>query len=325
MLQDRTITRRNALTTLACAFAAAMLPSAKAQATDDSVSTTAPAEPIIDIHQHTTYRGRGDEALIHHQKKMGITQTILLPGGRPVKRASTLNGRANYLEAAAGDVNTVLPIVKAHPGEYFFGANDVPDLPDSREQIVSQLKMGAVCIGEQKFGLPVDSTEMELIYNLAQEFDVPLLMHFQFETYNTGYERFGKVLEKWPKVRFVAHAQTFWANIDRNHTDQKDLYPKGKVTPGGWSDRYLSDYPNFFGDMSAGSGLNAIKRDEDHARGFFDRHQDKLMYGSDCPDPAGFGPTCTGAGMISAIRRLSPSKDVERKILYHNAKKLYKL
>jgi hypothetical protein len=321
MLQNRAITRRDALTAAACAFAGAVL-SGAAHAAD---ATTAPSEPIIDIHQHTTYRGRGDEALIHHQKKMGITQTILLPGGRPVKRESTLQGRANYLEAAAGDVNTVLPIVKAHPGEYFFGANDVPDLPDSREQIVSQLKAGAVCIGEQKFNLPVDSSDMEMIYHLAQEFDVPLLMHFQFQAYNTGYERFGKVLEKWPKVKFVAHAQTFWANIDKNHTDQKQLYPKGKVTPGGWSDRYLSDYPNFFGDMSAGSGLNAILRDEDHARGFINRHQDKLMYGSDCPDPAGQGPTCSGAGMLSAIRRLSPSKEAERKILYHNAKKLYKL
>jgi predicted TIM-barrel fold metal-dependent hydrolase len=150
-------------------------------------------------------------------------------------------------------------------------------------------------------------------------------MHFQFETFNTGYERFGDVLKKWPKVNFIAHAQTFWANIDAKHADQKVLYPKGPVTPGGLSDRYLSDYPNFYGDMSAGSGLNALIRDEDHARGFLDRHQEKLIYGSDCPDPAGFGPTCTGAGMIAAIRRLSPSKQIERKLLFHNARRLFKV
>ena len=49
------------------------------------------------------------------------------------------------------------------------------------------------------------------------------------------------------------------------------------------------------------------------------------MFGSDCPDPAGEGPTCSGAGMISAIRRLSPTKAVERKLLYENAQKLFKL
>jgi hypothetical protein len=32
------------------------------------------------------------------------------------------------------------------------------------------------------------------------------------------------------------------------------MYPKTPVTPGGITDRLLSDYPNMFGDMSAGSG-----------------------------------------------------------------------
>ena len=39
-------------------------------------------------------------------------------------------------------------------------------------------------------------------------------------------------------------------------------HPKLAIT-----DRLLSDYPNMYGDMSAGSGLNALLRDEEHARG----------------------------------------------------------
>jgi predicted TIM-barrel fold metal-dependent hydrolase len=320
MLQDDLLSRRQALRhAAACGLALTALAAAAPS------TTTQSSDPIIDIHQHTRYHKRTDEALLHHQQRMGVTHTVLLPGGRPVKRESTLDGRANGLEAKAGDYTTCLPIVQAHPGAYFFGANDVPDLPDSRQQIEKQIKEGAVCIGEQKFNMPVESPEMEIIYALAQEHGVPVLMHFQFQTYNTGYERFGDVLKKWPKVNFIAHAQTFWANIDAKHPDQKVLYPKGKVTPGGMSDRYLGDYPNFYGDMSAGSGLNALIRDEDHARGFIDRHQDKLLYGSDCPDNLGSGPTCTGASMISAIRRLSPSKRVARKLLFDNAERLFKL
>ena len=60
----------------------------------------------------------------------------------------------------------------------------------------------------------------------------PVLMHFQHETYNLGYERFHKMLEKYPKVNFIGHAQTFWGNIDKNHV-QSVMYPKGPVTPGG--------------------------------------------------------------------------------------------
>ena len=321
---DDRISRREALrNAAACGLALTAC-----AATASTTSTSQPAvlsEPIIDIHQHTTYHKRSNEAMFHHQRKMGIAKTILLPGGSPVITESTLKGKANGLYAGAGTTDTCFAIAKQFPGEYYFGANEVPDLPEAHERIEAYLKQGAVCIGEQKFNLPVESPQMEMVYALAQESDVPIVMHFQFETFNTGFERFGDVLKKWPKVNFVAHAQTFWANIDAKHPDQKILYPKGKVTPGGFSDRYLSDYPNFFGDMSAGSGLNALIRDEDHARGFLDRHQDKLIYGSDCADNLGAGPQCTGASMIAAIRRLSPSKAVERKLLFHNAAKLFKL
>ncbi len=263
--------------------------------------------------------------MIHHQKRMGVTQTILLPAGSSIDSPSTLKGRANGLYAGAGTIETVMPVVKEHPGEYFFMANEVPDLPDARKTIEAWLKQGAKGIGEQKFNLPVDSKEMEGLYELAQEYRVPILMHFQFETFNTGYERFGDVLKKWPRVTFIGHAQTFWGNIDREYKVQTNLYPKGKVTAGGLTDRYLSDYPNFYADMSAGSGLNALIRDEEHARGFIERHQEQMMYGSDCADSAGFAPTCTGAGMISAIVRLSGSEKVARKLLYGNAKSLFKL
>jgi hypothetical protein len=78
--------------------------------------------------------------------------------------------------------------------------------------------------------------------------------------------------------------------------------PPGPVRPlpedeghaGGLTDRYLSDYPNLYGDLSAGSGQNALSRDEDHAREFLRRHQSKLMFGSDCIDADAKPPACIG-------------------------------
>jgi predicted TIM-barrel fold metal-dependent hydrolase len=126
-------------------------------------------------------------------------------------------------------------------------------------------------------------------------------------------------------VNFIGHAQTWWANIDKEHADQSVLYPKGKVTTGGLTDRLLSEHPNMYGDLSAGSGLNALTRDEEHARGFLDRHQNKLMYGSDCNDRVGSGPECQGAQTIAKVKQLASSKEVERKLLYENAKRVLKL
>jgi len=207
-----------------------------------------------------------------------------------------------------------------------FGSNEVPDMRDALYEIEKYLKLGAVIIGELKFGVDCDSREMEKIYQLAQAYHVPVLMHWQYQMYNYGFERFYKMLEKYPKVNFIGHAQTWWANIDKNHNDQSVLYPKGSIIAGGITDRYLSDYPNMFGDLSAGSGLSALTRDEDHAKQFLERHQDKLLFGSDCEDSYGLATLkCTGAQDIAEVRKLAASKIIERKLLYENAKKLFHL
>ncbi len=269
--------------------------------------------PIIDLHQHTNYSGRSDLQLRTHQKAMGIQRSVLLPAGKYYGLAAT-----------CGANETVYRMAQLYPDEFVFFANEVPDLPMARETIEKYLKLGAVGIGEQKFELECDSRPLEMVAELAADYQVPVLIHFQHNAYNTSLERFHKVLEKFPKTNFIGHAQTWWGNIDLKH-DQKVMYPTGPVTPGGITDRLLSDYPNMFGDLSAGSGLNSLRRDEDHTRGFLDRHQDKLMYGSDCNDSLGRGPGCQGAQTIKTISELSLNDDIRAKIFYRNAARLLKI
>jgi len=283
-------------------------------------------EPVIDIHQHIHYHERTDEQMLAHQRAMGVTTTFLLPSGRPINLPSTHEGISNGLQAEAGGNAECYLFAKEHRREFLFGVCAVPDLPDAIYEIEKYLKLGAVIIGELKFGVECDSPEMQKIYQLAQIYYVPVLMHWQYKMYNYGFERFYKMLEKYPKVNFIGHAQTWWANIDKNHMDQSILYPKGPVSPGGITDRYLSDYANIYGDLSASSGLNALTRDEDHAKSLLERHQDKLVYGSDCEDPSGLASEgCTGALDIAEIRKLVSNKQIERKLLYENAKKLFRL
>ena len=254
-----------------------------------------------------------NDELIAHQREMGITKTVLLPAGSRFG-----------LAAGAGRNETVVALARQLPKEYVYFANEIPDLDGAREEIAKYLKSGAIGIGEQKFKVDCDSKPMQMIAELAQEFGVPVLMHFQHGAYNLGIERFHRMLEKYPRVNFIGHAQTWWGNIDRNH-DQTVMYPKTPVTPGGISDRLLADYPNMYGDLSAGSGLNSLLRDEGHARDFLKRHQDKLMYGSDCSDRIGKGDGCSGSKCIAAVRRLAPSPEVIHKIFYGNASRLLKI
>lgn len=271
------------------------------------------SEPIIDIHQHTHYSGRSDADLIAHQQTMGVTRTVLLPAGSKYGLAADAGGNDNVVELA-----------KRYPEKFVFFANELPDLPEAAEVIGKYLKMGGIGIGEQKFPVECDSVYIEKIARLAQANDVPVLLHFQHNTYNLGFERFYKILDKYPKVNFIGHAQTWWGNIDKK-LDPAVMYPKTKVTPGGLTDRYLSDYGNMYGDLSAGSGLNAMLRDEDHAKDFLTRHQNKLLYGSDCSDRVGEGPQCSGSQCIAAVKRLAPDAAAARKMLHDNAVKLLRL
>jgi uncharacterized protein len=270
-------------------------------------------EPIIDIHQHTNYTGRTDEELIRHQREMGVAKTVLLPAG------------SKYgLAADCGGNDTVVAVARRLPKEYVFFANELPDIPEAKPVIEKLLKAGAIGIGEQKFPVDADSAHIEKIAKIAEEHGVPVLMHFEYQKYNLNIERFHRILERYPKVNFIGHAQTWWCNIDKT-CDQKTMYPAGPVTPGGISDRLLTDYPNMYGDLSAGSGLNSMMRDEAQAREFLKRHQDKLLFGSDCNDRQANGPQCLGAKIIAAVKRLAPDKRAQRKILYGNASRLLKI
>jgi len=320
------VKRRTFLTRAALALlGAAARPSTRFARSGLAAAESASGEPIIDIHQHLGYSGRSDEVLLAHQRAMGVTTTILLPAGRAATRPSTHQGVANGLQAEALGNDACSQFARRHRHAFLFGANDVPDLEGATREIERYLRRGAVVIAEQKFGVECDSTEMQKIYALARAYDVPVLMHWQAGMYNYGFDRFYKMLEKFPSVKFLGHAQTWWANIDRNHTDQTVLYPKGRVTPRGVTDRYLSDYANMYGDLSAASGLNALTRDEEFARDFLSQHRDKLLFGSDCSDRDGAGPTCLGAQIIAAIRRLALNRSIERKLLYENARRVFRL
>ena len=315
-----------------------LLSSAAALATAGLARGSSAPEPIIDIHQHLNYGGVRDTkynqvapARTHgqlraHQLGMGVTKTILLPAGRSLVRPSTNNGRSNGLEGTVTSNEDCLAYVKAFPNEFAYGANEVSDLADAPAVVEKYLKLGAILIGEQKFGVECDSTEMQRLYQLADAYHVPILMHWQVGSYNQGFDRFHTMLAKYPNVTFIGHAQTWWANIDKNcDNDPRKLYPTGKVTPGGLTDRYLSDYANMYGDLSAGSGETAFKRDPEHARDFLKRHQDKLMFGSDCNDLTGEPAVCSGARQIAQVRAFAPDKTAERKMLYGNAKRVFRL
>jgi len=271
------------------------------------------AIPIIDIHQHTPFSGRTDEQLFHHQRINKITKTILLPAGR-----------SNQLAAGVMPVGHTYEFVQKHPGgEFEYFSNDDVNAPGAVKEIERYLDKGAIGIGELKDKVECDSDYIIKVAELARDRGVPVLMHFQEGMYNVGFERFHRVLERFPTVKFIGHAMTFWCYVDKNFSAKDGLYPKTHITPGGLTDRWLTDYPNFYGDVSAGSGTNALLRQPDFGKSFVERHQDKLLFGSDCSCRTGVGLTCSSVEKFAMWRSLGIPEPALRKILYLNAKKMF--
>ena len=312
------------------------------------LATAAPSEPILDLHQHTLYAGRSGEQLIAHQRYHGVTITNLLAGDGWL--LSLVGGNADCAALQAKYPDQFVRFACADPVEgrmLDIGGpaleGPVDDLSPRKQSnfglswpspalklraagLGTGRRQGAIGIGEMKFHVPVDSAEMDRVYNLAGELRAPVLLHFEYRHYNLGFENLEKVLKRYPKVNFIGHAQTWWGHISAD-LNPKDMYPEGRVKPGGLLDKLLADYPNIYGDLSAGSGLNAMTRDPEFSRGFLKRHSRKLIWGSDCDcrDGKGGGVKrgyCIAGRCLEALRKLTSNPRDLRRMLYENGAEL---
>lgn len=271
--------------------------------------------PVLDIHLHQRPDG---ESNIAHMEGSGVTKAVLLTRLDGLDRAKAL--------------------IEKHPGRFVLFVSADVTKPESIGLLTNAVKGGALGMGEIKYQVQCDGPEMKRMYALAAELNVPIQIHFGDvpqpsgnAVFNGGFKRFDAMLKAFPKTKFIAHADTFWANVSADYA-YDTAYPSGPIKPGGLSDKWLSDYPNLYGDMSANSCNNALNRDPAFMTGFLSRHQDKLMFGCDCScsDGRGAGTTnpsprlhgkCIARETLAAVQKMA-KPEVFRKIRWENGTKL---
>jgi predicted TIM-barrel fold metal-dependent hydrolase len=304
---------------LELAAAAVVLPSFARQ----TANANEWGSPVFDLHFHMRPQPAANLA---HLDGAGVTKANLLT------RAAALD-QVNAIDAAA-------------PGRFtWFNSYDVTR-PDAEQVLTQAVKAGAQGFGEMKFHVAADGPELRRMYALAADLGVPILIHFQevdhFEgegAWSTGYAKtFASILQAYPKTTFIGHADAFWANVSAGYHNEA-AYPSGPIARGGLTDKWLSDYPNLFGDLSANSGNNAMSRDPSFTADFLKRHQDKLFFGSDCsctdghgagisqannPAAARLAGKCVARETLTVLKR-SSSDEVFRKIAWGNVHKLLRI
>jgi predicted TIM-barrel fold metal-dependent hydrolase len=278
--------------------------------------------PVLDTHLHLR---RDPDDCFTHMQGCGVTNAVLLT--RDVDE-----GKAKRE-------------MEKRPGHFVRSVAADPSQTNAEEVFRKAIQGGAVSVGELKYHLALDSPEMRRVYDIAAELRVPVMMHIQNFAhfggelpYNTGYNHFDTILRAYPKTNFIGHGDLFWAHISADVPTDRG-YPAGPVKPGGLTDKWLSDFPNLYADMSANSGNNALSRDRDFSKGFVARHQNKLIFGSDCscvdgkgggvsqsnnPEASRLAGQCVARATLALSKQLA-SPEAFRKITWENGKRLFKV
>jgi len=278
--------------------------------------------PILDIHSHLR---QGLDANMIHMEGCGVTNAVLLTRGSVDEQVKAIQAK--------------------YPKRFVWAASADITKPDAAEVLTKAVKDGAQGLGEIKFHVEADGPELRRMYALAAELDVPILAHFQevphYEgegVFSTGFKRFEAMLKAYPKTRFIGHADAFWANVSADYANEA-AYPTGPIKRGGVTDKLLGDYANLFGDLSANSGNNALSRDPDFTEDFLARHQNKLVFGSDCscrdghgggvsqnnnPAAARLSGKCVARETLTVLKRHT-RPDVFRKLTWENGHKVFKI
>jgi uncharacterized protein len=295
---------------------------------------------FIDIHVHTTSMPSINipgseqtlatpEQLIEMYDTVGIERGVLLPNANPEGIWCVQSNEE------------ILAIVERYPDRFIPFCNIDPRLwtnnpdEDLSYYIGWYRDHGCRGIGEVCCNLYWDDPRVENLFKHAEALDMPICFHVatrEGRTYGLiddfGLPRFEEAIRKFPDLVWLCHSQAWWSHISGDvNMDNWGTYPKGPVTTGGRVVELMRKYPTVIGDLSAGSGFNAVSRDPQFGYWFLDQFQDQLCFGTDICSPRGRENVLINLAnfMKQALAEGNISQEVFDKIAHRNARRILKL
>ncbi len=254
---------------------------------------------FIDIHMHIAKISDigwspGDsgpaspEQFIEMYDDVGIDMGVMLPLTIPECAPLTQSNE------------DILEIAKEYPDRFIPFCNIDPRLsvnsPDyDLGWVIDHYKeKGCRGIGEVTANLWWDDPRVTNLLDHAERCEMPLTFHVAHREGNIyglidefGLPRLERQVADHPELIFLAHSQSWWAYMSGDvGEDEWGGYPKGPVVEGGRVPELMRRYPNLHGDLSAGSGFNAVSRDPEFGYQFIEEFQDQLLFGTDVCRPS---------------------------------------
>jgi len=285
---------------------------------------------VIDAHNHPDWHGHDLDKFLANMDQYGIARTWLLNWecaeheyGSNYKQVVS----APLLGSQTGPIpfSRCLSYVERAPERFVLGYCPDPRLPDACARLKAAHDIyGAKVCGEFKCRMMYDNPDALRMFRLAGELGMPVTFHLQYsfqekytdpwgEWWGGTIDTIERVLTACPETIFLGHAPGFWIHISNDDLWRHEQYPPdAKVVPGGRVPELLRQYPNLYGDLSAGSGCRALKRDPAFAKDFLTEFQDRMLYARDFFDN----------GHQEFINSLGLAPKILHKLYHLNAEKL---
>lgn len=249
----------------------------------------------IDVHVHAVLypdivpdckwggRALSAEEHLEYYEKIDIERGVLLPIVAP-------EGQLHPISCESAKI-----ICEKYPDKFFWFCNVDPrflanaETSDFKVILLHYKNLGAKGVGEITSNMHVDDPRVQKLMATCAELDMPVTFHIG-PTEGGCYgliddlhlPKIEKLLQDYPDLKLIGHSQPFWMEMgtDVNLQNRNDCCPTTKVIEGRIPE-LMRKYPNLYGDLSAGSGSNALMRDEEYAVKFIEEFADRLMYGCD--------------------------------------------
>ncbi len=253
---------------------------------------------IIDAHNHPDWHKHSLPRVLQNMSTYNIDRMWLLSWECPADEYDPAYYRVSVTEPDGPmSLWRGLRYKEQAPDKFVLGYAPDPRRPDAIDRLQAAIDLYEVQVyGELKLRMTYDDPDALRMFRFCGEHGLPVTVHidYEFDTgrayprpnwwYGGGIEAFERAIRACPETTFIGHAPGFWAHISRDDQFDRVVYPEGKVVPGGQVVQMLRAYPNLYADLSAGSGLNALRRDPAFAVDFLVEFQDRLLYARDCFD-----------------------------------------
>jgi predicted TIM-barrel fold metal-dependent hydrolase len=287
---------------------------------------------LIDIHTHAalykvvpTRDGRhfiSPDELVATMDQVGIDMAVVLPLVSPSQRNYLLSTE-EVLAICARYPERLIPFCNLDPRQDLYTLES-----DFTRYLDIYVAHGCKGVGEVTVNLPFDDPLVWNLFEYVEASGLPLIFHLAPQV--GGYygmvdelhlPRLERTLQRFPELPFLGHSQPFWAEISADVTDaNRNGYPSGPVVPGGRVPELMRAYPNLHGDLSAGSGYNAISRDPAFGYQFLEEFQDRLFFGTDLLSPGQNLPQIEY--LKGAVQRGDITREAFDKIAWKNTNRL---